>query len=659
MNKHSFSKTKTNVAVRNMFAAGLLAAAVMPVQAKDFQIGDFDLSVNSTVSVGTSFRVENRDPFLFAGNNVDSSGARGRGRSNTTDDGNLNFDNGDAFSTIIKGVHDFDLKKDNYGFFSRVKWFYDYTLNNDEVFHGHEPTSNARNQKLNDNGFHPYARFDGIDVLDAFAYINTEVAGMPVDLRLGRQVIAWGESLFIQSPISGLNTIDVSALRRPGAELKEGFTPSEMLYMNLGLTDNTSLEAFYQLKWRKTVPEGCGTYFSANDFAADGCDRVALFAGVGFDGFNQAGIGNLFPAVPDNVELTPGGLQGTGLINPGTGAAVFGPTAIPVNRSVDRQPKDDGQFGFALRSYVSPLDTEFGGYFLNYHSRLPLISVRASNTATPATLPLGPGGAQVPVGAVGLTQGNALPYALGGLDGTYLIDYAEDISVLGLSAATNIGGWSVSGELSRAFDVPVQFNANDLLAATLTGEASPTALNPSNRLTQRFRNAQPGQLVEGYDRFDITQVQSTFIRTFDRALGSSQVVFAAEVGAIFVNGLPDQAVGSRYGRNTVYGRGAASDAGYVTDFSWGYRMRGAATYRDAFMGIDLIPSIAFSHDVDGWSPEPGQAFNEGRQSVGLGLGFEFDANTKASVTYTTFANSADFDPLKDRDFVSFTASYSF
>ncbi|MGK9704747.1 DUF1302 family protein, partial [Salmonella enterica subsp. enterica] len=92
---------------------------------------------------------------------------------------------------------------------------------------------------------------------------------MPLDLRLGKQVVSWGESTFILSPIAGLNTVDVSAFRRPGAELKEGFTPAEMLYANLGLTDTTSLEGFLQLKWRKTVPEGCGTYFSTADFAAD------------------------------------------------------------------------------------------------------------------------------------------------------------------------------------------------------------------------------------------------------------------------------------------------------------------------------------------------------------------------------------------------------
>ena len=605
MNKHSFSKTKTNVAVRNMFAAAVLAAAVMPAQAKDFQIGDFDLSVNSTVSVGTSFRIQGADRSLYSPGNINAEGLRGTGASNTGDDGNLNFEKGDPFSTIIKGVHDFELKKDNYGFFTRVKWFYDHTLNNDEVFHGHEPTGNARNQKLEDSGFHPYARFDGIDLLDAFGYINTNVGGMPLDLRLGKQVVSWGESTFILSPIAGLNTVDVSAFRRPGAELKEGFTPAEMLYANLGLTDTTSLEGFVQLKWRKTVPEGCGTYFSGADFAADGCDRLAFQ-----------------PALTDSANFPPGNFF--------------------INRTLDRQPDDGGQFGFALRSYFESLDAELGVYAMQYHTRLPLASLSKGTN---------------PNVTFGATS-----------DSAYVIDYPEDQKVFGASFATNVGGWAWSGEASLVQDLPIQINATDLLRAGLTngntnaaagalgGATVPTALN------QRVANAPNNSIVNGFDRFDVTQIQNTFIKTFDRALGSSQVVFVGEVAAVFVDGLPDVRNGGiRYGRQPVFGSAAQTGDfnGFVTEFSWGYRMRTQATYRDAFMGVDLIPSIAWSHDVDGWSPEPGQAFNEGRQSVGLGLGFEFDANTRASINYTTFTNAAQYDVLRDRDFVSLSASYSF
>ncbi|WP_291813666.1 DUF1302 domain-containing protein [Limnobacter sp.] len=608
MNKHSFTKTRTHVAVRNMIAAGLFAAAVMPVQAANFQIGDFDLSVNSTVSAGTSFRIEGQDRALYQSGNTNAAGQTGTGLSNTGDDGNLNFQKGDTFSTIIKGVHDFELKKDNYGFFTRVKWFYDHTLNNKDVHHGHEPTSNARNQRLDDNGFHPYARFDGIDVLDAFGYINTNVGGMPLDLRLGKQVISWGESTFILSPIAGLNTIDVSAFRRPGAELKEGFTPAEMLYANLGLTDTTSLEGFVQLKWRKTVPEGCGTYFSTSDFVADGCARLAFGSGL-----------------PDSLNYT-------------FPVAAAGNQPPFIARGLDRQPDDGGQFGFALRSYFESLDAELGLYAMQYHSRLPLASLgKGTNPAIPAG-PLS--------------------------DNTYVIDYPEDQQVFGASFATNVGGWAWSGEVSMAKDQPIQINANDLLAVGLSNGANPAA--GSAALRSRVANAPANSIVDGFDRFDVTQIQNTFIKTFDRALGSSQVVFVGEVAAVLVDDLPEvttsgATTGTRYGRAAVFGSaGASGDKnGFVTEFAWGYRLRTAATYRDVFLGIDLVPSLAWSHDVDGYSPEPGQAFNEGRQSVGLGLGFEFDANTKASINYTTFTNAANYDVLRDRDFISLSASYSF
>ena len=617
MNKHSFTKTRTHVAVRNMIAAGVLAAAVMPVQAANFQIGDFDLSVNSTVSAGTSFRVEGQDPGLYSVGNVNAAGVRGRSSSNTGDDGNLNFQKGDTFSTIIKGVHDFELKKDNYGFFTRVKWFYDHTLNNKDVFHGHEPTSNRPNQRLDDNGFHPYARFDGIDVLDAFGYINTNVGGMPLDLRLGKQVVSWGESTFILSPIAGLNTVDVSAFRRPGAELKEGFTPAEMLYANLGLTDTTSLEGFLQLKWRKTVPEGCGTYFSTADFAADGCARLAFLPALG--------------PVPVSDEQ-----------NFSTPVPALGGQLPFVRRGIDRQPDDGGQFGFALRSYFESLDAELGVYAMQYHTRLPLASLSKGSN-------------------------NNLTFGANS-DSAYVIDYPEDQKVFGVSFATNVGGWAWSGEASMVQDLPIQINATDLLRAGLTnGGTNPFsgafgAATVPTQFNQRVANAPNNSIVDGFDRFDVTQIQNTFIKTFDRALGSSQVVFVGEVAAVFVDGLPDVRNGGiRYGRSPTFGSASQTGDfnGFVTEFSWGYRMRTQATYRDVFLGIDLIPSIAWSHDVDGWSPEPGQAFNEGRQSIGWGLGFEFDANTKASINYTTFTNAADYDVLRDRDFISLSASYSF
>lgn len=626
----------------NRVNRAVLSALALPAalwlgqaQAIEGQIGDFDYRLTSTISIGTSVRMQSQDPALYSATNNNEDGTPGRGQSNTSDDGNLNFKKGDAFSTVVKGVHDLDLSRDNYGLFTRVKWFYDHTLNTKRVFHGHEPTSNRKNERLDDSDFHEFAQFDGVNLLDAFGYLNTSIGDKPLDVRVGRQVISWGESTLVLSPISGLNTIDVSAFRRPGADLKEGFTPSEMLYFNLGVTDDTSLESFYQLKWRETVPEGCGTYFSTADFVAEGCDRLAFASPIVFGG----GQG---PRFDDQQEF-----QG---LTAAAAAAGRSLTVPPLPRVDDDTPSNGGQYGFALRKYASSLDTEFGAYYLNYHNRLPTVNLKAGSFSNQ----------QVGNPLASVAPNAAAPYALGGTNGAgYFIGYPEDVSVFGLSASTNLGGWAVSGELSRAQDVPVQYNANDLLSAALLGLAN---TGGSARINQKVGTAAPGSKVEGFERFDVNQIQVTGIKTFDRALGSNTIVFVGEVAAIKVEGLPEQ-TDVRFGRNPVFGSfNAASNPsldGFVTDFSWGYRMRLRGIYRNVLGNVDLIPGLAWSHDVKGWSPEPGQSFNEGRKSLGLSMGFEFDANTTATVSYTRFSDSADFDVLRDRDFLAASASYSF
>ncbi len=55
---------------------------------------------------------------------------------------------------------------------------------------------------------------------------------------------------------------------------------------------------------------------------------------------------------------------------------------VRVRRGADRDARDDGQFGVALRYYVEPLGTEFGAYFVNYHSRAPIFSATAADPAS-------------------------------------------------------------------------------------------------------------------------------------------------------------------------------------------------------------------------------------------------------------------------------------
>ena len=77
-----------------------------------------------------------------------------------------------------------------------------------------------------------------------------------------------------------------------------------------------------------------------------------------------------------------------------------------------------------------------------------------------------------------------------------------------------------------------------------------------------------------------------------------------------------------------------------------------------FAGINLRPSIAWSHDVDGYSPGPGANFEEGRKAVSLGLEAEYQNTYTANLSYTDFFGG-DYNTQIDRDFVAFSVGASF
>ena len=139
----------------------------------------------------------------------------------------------------------------------------------------------------------------------------------------------------------------------------------------------------------------------------------------------------------------------------------------------------------------------------------------------------------------------------------------------------------------------------------------------------------------------------TGIRTFTDILGASTVALVAEVGTTHVHSLHPTIP---HGRAGTFGPGVASDDGFVTTNSWGYRVRAKADYNDVFSGINLRPGIAFSHDVDGFAPQPGGAFQEGRKALGLSLTADYLNKYSANFSYTNFFGG-DFNTNEDKDFI--------
>ncbi len=549
---------------------------------------DVEGSFSSQLSVGSSWRMSEPDAALLSpGNN---------------NDGNANFENGDAFSQIFKGSHDLHLRSGNYGVFLRGKYWHDFALEDTKVNHGHAANGFSENEKLNDKDFNDLSKFSGAALLDAYVYGMYEIGYTPIDVRLGRQVVSWGESTFILGGVNAINPVDVNAFRRPGAEIKEGLLPVNMAYVNVGITEFLSMEAFYQLEFQETVIPGCGTYFSFNDYAPEGCNQVIL-SGDALDGLDDA------------TRVSAG---------------------YALNRDSDgnRLAKDDGQFGIAFRYMSEALgDTEFGFYAMNIHSRLPVVSgVKSASWLSAAD-------------AGGLDQ------AIGNNknDTFYYVSYPEDIQLAGLSFAANVGSMAVSGEISHKKDVPLQINATQLLTAGLTGYSTSAELAADVVATAN------GADFDGYRLFDVSQAQFTILQFFDRFLGASRYTLIAEAGYTFVHDLDENDDAIKFSRAGIFD---GSDEGYVTESSWGYRARMVGQYTNVFSGVNLKPTLAFSHDVEGFAPQPGGAFREGEQSIGLSVEAEYQSMYTASISYTEYMGG-DYNLTADRDFASVSLGVQF
>ena len=123
------------------------------------------------------------------------------------------------------------------------------------------------------------------------------MGNVAIDVRLGSHVLNWGESTFIQNGINAINPFDVSKLRLPGSELREGLLPVPMVSASVALTYTLSVEGFYQIDWEKTWIDPVGSYFSVTDYVGPGAER-AVIAIPGLD-FGDMGL------TPQNNFFTP------------------------------------------------------------------------------------------------------------------------------------------------------------------------------------------------------------------------------------------------------------------------------------------------------------------------------------------------------------------
>jgi len=629
--------TKTMNLMNSTLAAAILALASTGAYAIEFssEDGEWSGSFDTTVSYGVAWRAGDMDegnvgkatfnPYAFGYPNSVQREMPGRWSVNN-DDGNRNYpDSGDLVSHTIKFTSELDVTWRNFGVFTRFTGFYDF--------------ENADKDFLSDEADERVGK--DIRLLDLYVWAEHEVGNRFLNWRLGRQVVSWGESTFIQGGINVINPVDVSRLRVAGAELKEAFEGVNMLWGTIDLTPNLSMEALYMFEYREIIPDPAGAYFATNDIATPGGSYVML----GWGTLDQPVINpDLYQEVclDGNIGASDSPNLGLPLDVPGLPDSVLG---LGCARSFPRvetdYASDSGQWGIAFRYFAEKMNsTEFGFYFLNYHSRLPLINGSA----------------------VATTEFSS---------GSYWTTYPEDIQLWGASFNSNIGTWALSGEVSYRPNAPLQVDDVEILFAGLTPL---NVLFPPHALQfhSQLGDFEGGEFIKGWEEHKSWQAQATTTKLFgpNNIIGANQIAFVTEVGFNYVSDLEKKDVLRYNGPGTDTGGGydfltgdlrnpQTEVDGFADDFSWGYRMLVRATYNDALGPVTVLPRIAWAHDVSGTTPGPGGSFIDGRKTLTMGVGFNYLQKWIFDLAYTTYSGGGRYNLLYDRDFYAASVRYSF
>jgi len=171
------------------------------------------------------------------------------------------------------------------------------------------------------------------------------------------------------------------------------------------------------------------------------------------------------------------------------------------------------------------------------------------------------------------------------------------------------------------------------------------------------RDPVDGQYLQGFREVEAHQFQLLAIKAVPNILGASQAIGLFEA-AYFYQDLPD---GIKFNGPGVYlpsaGNGQLTaagglanidfpfpnplvangsvqpeDEGYATKDSFGFRLVGRLEYPDVFAGVNLLPRIIYANDVKGVS----QFFNEGAQSISIGVNAIYQQVWSADISYTSF-----------------------
>ena len=296
-------------------------------QAIEIETGNPDLTVrwDNSVRLNLATRVEARDDKI--------------GNSALSDEGTYSFDKGDLVAKRFDLLSEFDVVyKKRFGARVSATAWYDGAYGSTSRSNPNAPLTNIPSyigKQYSSTTKRLYRGGTG-EILDAFVFGGTDLGDIPVQAKLGRHTVYWGESLFLGGNLHSVayaqNPLDLQkGFATPGSEAKELFRPLNQLSVQAQVSDTVSIAAQALLEWESArYPEG-GTYLGPVDFVFNGPNRQFLSAGLGF--------------------------------------ASRGPASEPGQR---------GEWGLSARWSPAWLDGTMGFYYRNFADKLPQVLLTAA-----------------------------------------------------------------------------------------------------------------------------------------------------------------------------------------------------------------------------------------------------------------------------------------
>lgn len=404
------------------------------------------------------------------------------------DDGDLNYNKGDLTSAPLKVTSDLTLTYGDFGAFGRALFFHDFVNDNFTEYHPNQINSanyGTVGYSANDPGFvlpYPGNKFNrvygpgapvyskrsdpatlkeigqGLQPLDSYIYGKIPIPytdDKKLTFKLGRQTVNWGEStLIVINSLNQAQPVNANNFHRVGFAVEEVFTPINMAYLSFEPFQNATFETFYQLEWKNVESDAPGSFLSTVDLGTNNAGTAA-YASFGGAAEDPNGLAKL--------QYNP--------------LSRIAPTTLRFNRLPDLEPHTGGQVGASFKYFAEDLNngTEFGLYFLNYHSRLPYVSFFAAQSScarregnalhidandTASFLAACPGIPQLTGSAESATSSAAQ------LDSAkIMLEYPENIQMYGFSFNTTLGDFSLQGEFAYRPNLPLQVDQEDLAFA--------------------------------------------------------------------------------------------------------------------------------------------------------------------------------------------------